>query len=150
LAAWLTHYFAIPILAPHGVVALWLVWKGEPPARRNALQALLTLGLAFLPFLSWLPVMAYQATMPWRHLAPGNVPSVASCLVEVAGLGQGYWLILPAAAFLCLVAVGVAGSRDRTLQAAEGDARPPFPRWAGAVLAAGGVLAAAALWVLVP
>ena len=89
LLAVFTHYFAVPALAAHGVAALWLLVTGKPASRRNAATALLTLTLALLPFLAWLPVIPHQAAMPWRHLAEANWATILHCLGQVAGLGRG-------------------------------------------------------------
>src|SRR5262249_12869090 len=71
VTALFTHYFAVPALAPHALIAGVLLLTADGPLRRNAIQVLLVLLLAALPFAAWLPVLPHQAAQPWHHLRAG-------------------------------------------------------------------------------
>ena len=143
-AAIFTHYFAIPALAPHGVVALWLLLRGNADCRRSAAALFLTLVAAVIPFLAWLPVVAFQSGVIWPHLRDASAGSLIDCLVEVAGVGAG-GLPLTTAATLLLILVGGIGcwsARTRLPTSPGTNARGPLAPWVGAALSVGGVLAA--------
>jgi 4-amino-4-deoxy-L-arabinose transferase-like glycosyltransferase len=152
LLAIFTHYFAVPALAAHAVLAGWIAVRGEPAARRAALQALLTLALAAVPFVAWVPIILHQSKVRWGHLREGTFVNMGLCLQEMAGVGAGPLLLVTVATavLLLLVAAGLWGSRGHGLTLDCADDRPPLPRWAGPLVIAGGLLTAALLFWLTP
>lgn len=149
----LTHYFAVPALAAHGIVALWLTFRGTPSVRRNAVAALLTLVLGIIPFVAWLPGMHAQALQPSRyHLRMGTVVDILQCLQEVQGLGVGLSAAAIAAGVLAalLAGLGFWGWRHDDVPCSGTDIRSPLPPWAAMILLVGGLLAARSLYVAAP
>jgi 4-amino-4-deoxy-L-arabinose transferase-like glycosyltransferase len=151
--ALLTHYFAVPALAAHGVVALWLAFRGTPPIRRSALAAFLTLILAILPFVAWLPMLPYQAaTNSQSYMLPATATQLLRCLREVEGLGIGLTPLSLAAGGLAvfLVVLGVWDRRHNSIPAEGADLNTPLPRWAAIAFLLGGLVAAPMLFLASP
>jgi uncharacterized membrane protein len=152
LLAIFTHYFAIPALAPHGVIALWVMVTGSLTERRNAIVALLTLALSVMPFLAWLPAVKYQSSFKWPHLQGGGAGDILICLSDVAGLGRQagplLWSAVVALAVLALA--GLWQFRAAHLTFHEGSDDAPLPRRAGLFIAKIGFLTALALWFATP
>lgn len=149
----LTHYFAVPALAAHGIVALWLAFRGTPSVRRNAVAALLTLLLGIIPFVAWLPGMHAQALQPTRyHLRTGTLVDIVQCLQEVQGLGIGLSSAAVAAGGLAVLLAGIGfwGWRHDDVPCSGADLRSPLPRWAAMILLVGGFLAAGSLYAAAP
>ncbi len=148
-----THYFAVPALAAHGVIALWLTFRGTPAVRRGALAALLTLGLGILPFVAWLPALRFQArhNSPY-HLAPGTTGDLLRCLQDVQGLGIGLTPVAIAAGVVAvlLIGLGLASRRRDEVPVEDTDLRPPLPRGIAMVLLIVGLVGALALYLLSP
>lgn len=150
LLAVFTHYFAVIALAPHGLLALWLLAAGNAELRRRSAQALLTLVVALLPFLAWTPVIPHQSAQPWLHLRDSSAANIADCLGVVAGLGVGA-LALPGALLAgVLIVCGVVRGGVWVRGATEAAVAPPLPQRWGLPLLGGGLLLAAAASVAVP
>lgn len=153
LLAIFTHYFAIPALAAHGVVAIWVVLTGRPEMRRKAILALMTLTLAAVPFLAWLPVVKYQSAIPWPHLRGGGTSDIVDCLNEVAGLGRNVCMVFMGAAvsLLILLVAGIWHYRKFALEELSGgDDYALLARWAGYLFTVTGIVAAIVLWTASP
>jgi uncharacterized membrane protein len=150
LTALFTHYFAVPVLAAHGIIALWLTFAADPLTRRNALRAGATLALAIVPFVAWLPIMAHQASRPWPHLREAGFLNIFWALREVGGWGEGAWSIAPTAAAAGLIIVSLVAGRDRVLEARADRTGAPLPCWGGMFLVAGGLVSAAGLYFAAP
>ncbi len=148
-----THYFAVPALAAHGIIALWLTFRGTPAVRRSAGATLLTLGLGILPFVAWLPAMPWQAAhnSPY-HLAPGITGDLLRCLQDVQGLGTGLTpvAIVAGAIAVLLIGLGLASRRRDDVPVGSADLRPPLPRWAAVILVVVGLTGALTLYLASP
>jgi hypothetical protein len=148
-----THYFAVPALAAHAIVGFWLALRGTPALRRNAFAALLTLGLAILPFVAWLPGMHAQAAQPTRfHLRSGSAIDILRCLQEVEGLGYGLSAAAVAAGGIAVLLAGISlwTRRHDEFPFGGNDFRPPLPRGAAVVLLVGGIVGALGLYLASP
>lgn len=148
-AALYTHYFALFALLPHGLIALWLLLRGDEGSRRAARPTLLAFACALAAFIAWLPAFVFQATgrpegSPLDIYGLGGSPlsRLATYAENAAGLGAPPFLLPALAALLLLVAAGLLPGRERErLPAAPGAGALP-PRWLGAAaLLAGGALA---------
>jgi len=152
VAAWaaLTHYFAVPVLLGHAAFAAWLMRK-PGPNRRSAARLFLAVGLAGLPYLAWLPVMAFQSRNKWDHLATLTPSTLVDSLADLLGLGgwgTSIGLALSLAAIV-LVAVGVWATRRVTVPVSAVNTRF-VPLWLGWAVLAFGVLGGLGYGVVFP
>lgn len=134
IAALLTHYFAVPVLAGHLLLCLWLMWRGDALTRARARSTFLTGIISITPFVFWLPGLAYQARyVGGTHLAPATPLNMAKDLHDAAGLGTGWpgWVatvgLLGMLALAILRAATPARAASSVADTLEDDPRCPLP-----------------------
>jgi hypothetical protein len=141
MLAVLTHYFGAIALAGHGVLCGWLLIRGDRTTRQAGLKLLMSLTLAAIPCLAWLPVVRFQSKIKWQHLVSADVDGLLQSLPDVLGVRTSWdGGLLGGLVILALTLLGCWGFRRKALEASETDLRPPFPRALGAVAVVMGLI----------
>ncbi len=124
-----THYWSLWLLGALGVTALWKIWRSpDRAARRPWIGLVLSLVVAGLAFVPWLPVMLYQSAHTGTPWAKASRPTSALSVVLADNGGGGYGeQTLVAALFAVALVLGLFGyAVDRRTTSLDLRTRPAF------------------------